>query len=69
MEDIECSGCLLFEHIEVGMKVIDANDTIGVVKECFDIHNVLVDYLNGGSGLYCLDSECESYDPLYLFEV
>ena len=69
MEDIECHSCLLFENIEVGMKVIDTNDAIGVVKECFDVHNIQVDYLNGGSGFYCLDFQCEFYDPLYLFGV
>jgi hypothetical protein len=28
-----------------------------------DIHNILVEYEDGGSGLYCLDKKCEEFDP------
>jgi hypothetical protein len=64
MDDGERSN-LTFENIEVGMRVIDQDDHIGTIKECEDIHNILVEYENGGSGFYCLDEKCEEYDELY----
>lgn len=55
-----------FEEICVGMLVADLDHEfgIGTVKECKDIHNVFVQYVNGASGLYCLDPNCDDYDPL-----
>lgn len=61
--------CLTFEDVEVGMKVIDQDDHIGVVKECDDIHNVLIEYDNGMNGLYCLDKNCKEYDELYEYGI
>lgn len=51
---------LKFEDLRVGMKVVDEDPefSIGTVIECEDIHNVLVEYENGGSGLYCLKDDC-----------
>lgn len=63
----ECS--LSFETIEVGMKVIDQDDKIGIVKECSDIHNILVEYEDGLSGFYCLDKKCDLYDKLFKYSV
>lgn len=70
---------LLFTDIRVGMKVIDRDGITGIVKDCKDIHNILVKYENGGSGLYCLVEGCADettindqvveiphYDPLYV---
>ena len=41
-------------NLTVGMRVKDREGNIGTVKECDDIHNVFVEYDNGGSGLHCL---------------
>lgn len=61
-----------------GMRVHNAEGDVGTVKECEDIHNVFVEYDNGGSGLHCLVEGCietttingqlveiPHYDPLY----
>jgi len=37
-------------------------DIYGVVKEIKDIHNIIIEYEEGGSGLYCLDPSCDEYD-------
>ena len=45
----------------------DTDGNIGIIKGLdADIHNVEVEYLNGGMGLYCLDKDCDKYDPLYI---
>lgn len=59
---------LLISDVYVGLKVIDNDDFTGLVTSCSDIHNVYVDYGDGGSGLYCLDKNCENYDPLFKVE-
>ncbi len=66
--DVELDS-LKYEDVEVGIKVIDGDDNIGVIKDCFDIRNIIVEYLDGGSGLYCLDSTCNNYDPLYKYGI
>ena len=61
-----------------GMRVQDGEGNVGTVKECEDIHNVFVEYDNGGSGFHCLVEGCTDtttindeqfeiphYDPLY----
>lgn len=63
----------------IGMLVQDEDGDVGTVKECGDIHNVIVEY-EGGLGLYCLLEGCTEevemivdgkiaiiphYDPLY----
>lgn len=60
---------LSFETIQCGLKVIDRDDNVGVVKDCTDIHNVLVLYEPNGQGLYCLDEKCETYEPLYCYNI
>ena len=45
-------------NLTVGMRVKDREGNIGTVKECDDIHNVFVEYDNGGSGLHCLVEGC-----------
>jgi len=65
-------------NLVIGMKVQDGEGNVGTVKECEDIHNVFVEYDNGGSGLHCLVEGCietttingqlvemPHYDPLY----
>lgn len=56
-----------YSDIRVGMLVKDFDEELGIgmVIKCDDIHNVFVEYLNGGSGLCCLDEKCADYDPLY----
>lgn len=61
---------LKFEDLVIGLKVIDIDGETGVVKECTDIHNVIVvpensDEEDNIQNLYCLVEGCELYDPLY----
>lgn len=50
---------LEFEELKVGMKVWDEDfQAVGKIVDCKDIHNVFVEYENGGSGLYCLKEGC-----------
>lgn len=68
-------------NILVGAKVIDDDDNTGVIESYEDLHNVLVKYDDGGSGLHCLVKGCveykeingktfevPQYDPLYYYE-
>ena len=67
-----------YKDIIVNMKVKNKEGITGVVKKCEDIHNIFVEYDNGGSGLYCLVKKCtetiikndeeiviNQYEPLY----
>ena len=36
-------------NLVIGMRVQDDEGNVGTVKECEDIHNVFVEYDNGGS--------------------
>lgn len=49
---------------EIGMRVKDYDGIIGIITECLDLHNIEVDYDNGGKGLYCIDPDCPEYDGL-----
>ena len=50
------------------MQVVDKEGDVGIVKEANDPHNIVVDFGNGGSGLYCLVIGCEQgWDNLYIF--
>lgn len=62
------------ESIHVDMRVVDNDGNAGTVKECHDIHNVLVKFDSGDEGFHCLVPECiehingidvPHYDPLY----
>ena len=58
---------LLYADVKLQTKVKDTDGNIGIIKGLdADIHNVEVEYLNGGMGLYCLDIDCDKYDPLYI---
>jgi hypothetical protein len=52
-----------------GDKVKDTDmNVIGTIKECTDIHNVEVIYdKEKGSGLYCLDINCEEFSKELVF--
>lgn len=69
-----------YKDIVVGMRVFDMIGNEGIVKECDDIHNILVEYDSGGTGFHCLlkgciednkitingnEFEIEHYYPLY----
>lgn len=62
---------LTFKDIKPGLKVFDDENTVGIVKECDDPHNIFVEFPGEGSGLYCLVDNCiegEGSRDLYLFE-
>lgn len=61
------ANLLLYADIKIGMRVMDEDGDIGTVKECDDAHNILVEFPNGGTGLYCLVPNCEDgSDNLYI---
>ncbi len=51
--------------MKVGDYVYDSDfDVYGIVEDISDIHNVFVRYSDDrGTGLYCIDLECNDYDP------
>lgn len=64
----------------IGLKVQDNDGNIGKVKDCSDIHNVYVEYDNGGSEIHCLVEDCkettiingdevkiDQFDPLFFY--
>lgn len=64
---------LKFERLKIGMKVIDNDKNIGTITEIEDIHNVFVEYDNGGFGCHCfvegcLDNLVPYYDPLFEYK-
>ena len=50
--------------IKKGDIVRDKNGDVGKVTNAKDTHNIYVDFPNGGSGLYCINKDCEEYSPL-----
>jgi hypothetical protein len=53
------------ENVQVGMLVHDGEHE-GVIQECDDHHNVLVNYKNKGVGLFCIVPDCpDGKDNLY----
>lgn len=67
-----------YENLIKGLEVQSKEGYNGIVENCEDIHNVFVEYDNGGSGLHCLVEGCTEsriingqlieiphYDPLY----
>lgn len=58
---------LKFEDLCEGMDVEDWWMTPGKVIECSDPHNVLIQFENGGSSLYCMVQDCDERDltPIY----
>ena len=55
------------EWIKVGDKVINKDGDIGIVVNMENLHDVEVEYLGGGVGLYCIDKECPDYEGLELY--
>lgn len=55
---------MLYKELEIGDYVYDPfMNAYGLVKVVEDIHNILVEYDDGGGGLYCMDPTCEEFDP------
>jgi hypothetical protein len=68
MEEGDCKPLQFFD-LEVGMKVIDRYDHVGVIKQCDDINNVIIEFEGGlGTIFYCLDKNCYDYDELYQYD-
>jgi hypothetical protein len=60
-----------FSELEIGMKVKDSEDNIGIIKKIKDIHSILIKFETGTGGycFYCLDEKDQRhYDPLYKVE-
>ena len=54
---------MFYNKLKIGDYVYDSTfDAYGIIKEHKDIHNIFVEYDNGGSGLYCMDPTCEEFD-------
>ena len=62
---INQSKNMLYNKLKVGDRVYDPSmESHGIVKDIPDIHNVYVEYdEHSGGGLYCMDPECEDFDP------
>ncbi len=54
---------LIPEDIVIGTRVVDTSGDTGEIKNVISIHNVYIEYDNGGSGLYCLDDTCKDRKP------
>jgi len=56
---------MLYNKLKIKDYVYDPGlNVYGIVKEIDDIHNVFIEYEDGGSGLYCLDPSCDEFDPI-----
>jgi transglutaminase-like putative cysteine protease len=53
-----------YETLYVGLKVRDADGVLGTIMAIDDIHNVWVEFTQGGAGYYCMDPACVAYDQL-----
>jgi len=55
---------MIFNKLKIGAAVYDEFFKVyGHVVDVKDIHNVLIEYDDGGSGLYCLKKKCKEFDP------
>jgi hypothetical protein len=54
-----------FSELKIGDSVKDSDGNEGKIISMETIHNVDVELMSGGKGIYCLDPDCEDlYDPL-----
>lgn len=58
---------LKFAELHEGMEIEDFWFTPGKVIKCSDVHNVLIEFDNGGSELYCMANDCEDRDPTPIY--
>lgn len=49
---------LEFQDVYRGLEVINEDVDEGIIVECDDSCNVLVEYDSGGHGMYCLNRDC-----------
>lgn len=54
------------KELEVGMLVLDEENTLGKIKECYDLHNVLIEYVNEGIGFTCVVDDCSEDGDAYV---
>ncbi len=59
---------LNYNDIKIGMRVMNDTKEVGIIIECDDIHNVLVEFTTGSSGFYCLELNCDN-ENLYQYEL
>jgi hypothetical protein len=53
-----------YNKLEINDYVYDSDmEVYGKVKNNQDIHNIIVEYEEYGGGLYCMDPNCEEFDP------
>lgn len=60
----------LFNKLYKGCRVYDNKmEMYGIVKDCTNPHNIFIEYIGGGSGVYCLVINCEDeqYDDSLKF--
>lgn len=63
---------LCSRDIQIGDKVLDQDNDEGIVKDCSDLHNIHIEYINGGSSLICNLANCidkEQEGIQYCFKV
>tara|TARA_R110000744_G_C19257411_1_gene550981 strand:- start:274 stop:522 length:249 start_codon:yes stop_codon:yes gene_type:complete len=48
-------------NLKFGMNVVDAEQNKGTIVNIDDLHNVEVDFQNGGRMLGCFVKDCEEY--------
>ena len=63
-EIINLIAPLIYADVQKGMKVIDNMGDVGIITECEDAHNVIVEYENDGKGIHCLVEGCELFGSL-----
>jgi hypothetical protein len=54
---------MLYKELEIGDYVYDPEmEAYGYVEHIEDIHNIIVEFDDGGKGIYCLDPKCSLFD-------
>jgi hypothetical protein len=59
---------LLYAAIQEDMMVTDSDGDGGIITDCKDPHNVIIEYENGGRGLHCMVEGCNLYGRSFLYE-
>jgi len=55
---------MFYNKLKIGRVVYDEFFGVyGKIVDNRDIHNILVEYDDGGRGLYCLNKKCGEFDP------
>lgn len=61
---------ILYDDVYIGLEVIDEDGKTGIITKIYDSHNVMVEYdkqndILSGTGLFCLEKDCEDFDILF----